>query len=115
MASFLEFNPQNGVQQWVDYDGNDRLQLHYRQDVEPILDVSAIERNEGSSDKAWRRSGLALYARIPPVTVLEIKHKYGVDLLSGKKDHMARAMRIIDEDYPLLKCTDKVHRVSTRD
>ena len=115
MASFLEYNPQTGVQQWVDVDHNNRLQVHYEQDVEPLIDLASHERNGNYSDTAWRKTGLALYARIPPVTVLELKHKYGVDLLSGKKDHMARALRIIDQDYPKLKCTEKQHRVSTRD
>jgi hypothetical protein len=115
MAEFLDFEPTTGVGQWVDVDDKNRLQVHYQQDVEPIIDLSSIERNGAHSDAAWRKTGLALYARIPPVTVLEIKHKYGVDLLSGKKDHMARAMKIIDQEYPRLKCTEKQHRVSERD
>lgn len=115
MASFLEFNPQTGVEQWVDGDDSNRLQVHYRQDVEPLLDVALRERNEGASDARWRKTGMALYARIPLVVMMEIKTKYGVDILSANKAHWAKAFPIIDRDYPYLKSTDMVHRVSAHD
>lgn len=115
MASFLDFDPLTGVQQWVDGDESNRLQVHYRQDVEPLLDLTKLERSEGASDLRWRKTGMALYARIPPVVVLEILHKYGVDIMSANKTHWAKAFKIINSDYPHLKCTDMHHSMSSYD
>jgi len=91
------------------YEG--RQQFHYRQDVEPVLDHVAAIRNYGLADKAGRKDDFYQYACIPPVVVLELKYKYGVDLLSGRQDHLAKAVRIINEHYPKLKTTDKTHVV----
>lgn len=109
MAAFVDYDPLRGVETWADGDESNRLQVHYRQDVEPVLDLTRAERNDGLSDKRWRKSGMALYARIPPVTILELKHKYGVDIF--KKDDLPRAMRLINQEYPYLKCTDMTHTV----
>lgn len=108
MAKFLDYNPMTGVEQLEDnYDGH--LQIHYRQDVEPVLDLAAYERNNGLADKVGRESkqDLYLYARIPQVTVLEMKHKHGLDLYN--RNHLKRIMELIERDYPKLKCTEKKH------
>lgn len=110
MASLVDIDPLRGVETWADGDEANRLQVHYRQDVEPVLEVAKTERVNGVSDKDWRRTGLALYARIPPVTILELKHKYGVDIFN--RNHLKRAMQLIDTEYPALKCTDMIHRIS---
>jgi hypothetical protein len=109
MAKFLDYDPLRGVTEYEDrtYDG--RLQINYSQDVEPILDLAKYERTHGLADKAGKKQDLHLYARIPPVTILELKHKYGLDVF--KRDHMKRIMEVINRDYPLLKCTDKTHRL----
>lgn len=109
MAAFVDYDPQSGVETWADGDDNNRLQVHYRQDVKPLLDVTMAERNDGVSDKRWRQTGMALYARIPPVTIMELRNKYGVDIFN--KDHLARAMRLINQEYPYLKCTEKMHNL----
>lgn len=83
------------------------MQLHYRQDVEPILDLAKYERTHGLADKAGKKQDVYLYARIPPVVILKLKYEYGVDI--WKRDHMKRAMEIINRDFPALKCTDKKH------
>lgn len=110
MAGFVDFDPVRGVETWADGDEWDRLQVHYRQDVEPVLEVAKTERVNGLTDRQWRKKGIALYARIPPVTILELRHKYGVDIF--KRDHLKRAMRLIETEYPALKCTDMVHTVA---
>lgn len=110
MAALVDIDPLRGVETWADGDEANRLQVHYRQDVEPVIDLNRIERQDGLSDRNWRRTGLALYARIPPVTILELKHKYGVDIFN--RNHLKRAMELIDREYPYLKTTDMVHRIS---
>jgi hypothetical protein len=108
MARFLEMDPLRGVASYEDeYDG--RLQLHYRQDVEPILELAKTERINGLADKAGKDQELFLYARIPPVVILKLKYEYGVDIF--KRDHMKKAMQIINQHFPYLKCTEKTHNL----
>jgi hypothetical protein len=113
LASFVDYDPLRGVETWADGDESNRLQVHYRQDVEPLLDVTRAERNEGASDRRWRKTGMALYARIPPVTILEFKNKYGLDVFN--KNHMPRIMTLINTEYPYLKCTEMTHTVRAND
>jgi hypothetical protein len=112
LAKFLDWDPLRGVQQLEDTDGvagTGRLQIHYRQDVEPVLELAKYERINGIADKVGKQSkqDIYLYARIPPVIILKLKYEYGVDIF--KRDHMKRAMEIINRDFPALKCTDKNH------
>jgi hypothetical protein len=53
---------------------------------------------------------MRLYARIPPVIVLEMRFKHGIDLFN--KDHQKRAYELINREYPKLKCTDMNHTVN---
>lgn len=112
MAQFLDWDPLRGVEQLEDTDGvggTGRLQIHYRQDVEPVLELAKAERVNGLADKHGKQSGqdVYLYARIPPVVILKLKYERGIDIFN--RDHMPAALRIIDSEYPMLKCTDKKH------
>ena len=107
MAKFIDCNPSNNMEMWADSTyGDHRQQFHYRQDVEPVLEVARTERINGLTDGGIKKD-LWLYARIPPVVILELKHKYGVDIF--RRDHMKRAMELINSEYPALKCTEKTH------
>ena len=109
MAQFLDFDPLRGVASYEDvYEG--RHQLHYRQDVEPVLELAKTERLNGRADRAGKKQDLYLYARIPPVVILKLKYEYGVDIF--KRDHMKKAMQLINEHFPYLKCTDKTHTLA---
>jgi hypothetical protein len=112
MAQFFDYDPVRGMTTQVDnYHGH--LQLHYEQDVEPVLDLANIERAGGHADKQAKTAKwgeeIHLYARIPPVIILEMKYKHGVDIF--KKDHMKKAFELINREYPKFKTTDKVHRM----
>jgi hypothetical protein len=109
MSKFIDRNETSGLETWGDSTyGDNRQQFHYRQDVEPLLDLAKRERNDGLTDKGIKKD-LWLYARIPPVTILEIKHKYGVDCF--KRDHLKRFFSIINQHYPHLKTTEKHHEL----
>lgn len=112
MSKYIDTNPVSGVETWADSTyGDHRQQFHYRQDVEPVLELAKYERQHGLADtKRAKKNDIRLYARIPPVVILEIKHKYGVDIF--KRDHMKRAMEIINQHYPHLKCTDMTHTLA---
>ena len=107
MAKFVEFDDR-GVETLEDmYDGH--LQIHYRQDVEPILELNKIERNNGLTDYGIKQD-LWHYARIPPVVILEMRFKYGVDIF--KRDHLKKALQLINTEYPHLKTTEKTHTIN---
>jgi hypothetical protein len=89
------------------------LQLHYRQDVEPVLDLAEYERNNGLADKQakthkWGEE-IFLYARIPPVIIMALKNKHGCDIF--KRDHLKKAFELINLHYPAFKTTGKTHRL----
>lgn len=108
MAKFVDINESNGVATYEDsYDGH--IQLHYRQDVEPILEVAKTERINGLTDHGIKQD-MWLYARIPPVVILEMRFKYGVDIF--KRDHLKKAFELINREYPYLKTTEKRHTLA---
>jgi hypothetical protein len=72
------------------------------------LELTALERNGGLTDYGIKQD-IWLYARIPPVVILELKYKYGVDIF--KRDHLKRALTLINTEYPHLKCTEKTHTI----
>ncbi len=106
MAAFVEISP-TGVETWVDGDEANRLQVHYRQDVEPILDYAKLIRDDGDFSAKGIKNDFWLYAVIPPVVILQLRHK-GIDLYRDPK----RALREINENYPHLKCTTKRHTLN---
>lgn len=110
MAKFLDYDPIRGLAQYEDRTQGGNMQLHYRQDVEPVLDLAKYERNHGVTTKAMKKADVALYARIPPVVILKLKYEYGIDIF--KRDHTKRAVEIINRDFPYLKCTDKTHNLA---
>lgn len=107
MPRFLDYDPVRGLYQYEDRTQGGNLQLHYRQDVEPVLDLAQYERTHGLADKAGKKQELFLYARIPPVIQLEMKHKWGVDI--NDRNHLKRAFELINREYPRFKTTDKKH------
>ncbi len=109
MAQFLDWDPLRGVEQLEDKTQDGKLQVHYRQDVEPVIELAKYERINGLADKHGKdsRQDVYLYARIPPVVILKLKYEYGVDVF--KRDHMPKALKLIDSEFPMLKCTDKKH------
>lgn len=108
MSKFVDFDPLRGVETREDlYDGH--IQLHYRQDVEPVLELARAERVDGLTDGGIKND-LWLYARIPPVVILELRFRYGIDIF--KRDHLRRAFEVINRDYPYLKTTEKRHTLA---
>lgn len=87
------------------------LQLHYRQDVEPLMDLANAERSEGAADKQGKThkwgEEIFLYARIPPVIIMDMKNRFGVDIF--KRDHLKKAFELINLHYPAFKTTEKTH------
>ena len=107
MAKFVDYDPSRGVETWEDtYDG--KLQIHYRQDVEPVLEYTRQLRNSGLADQGIKRD-MWHYAQIPPVIIMEMRFKHGVDLFN--RDHEKKVFELINREYPHLKTTNKHHWV----
>lgn len=108
MAKFVDLDDR-GVATYEDMTVDNKLQIHYQQDVEPILDLAKYERVNGLTDKGIKND-MWLYARIPPVVILEMRFKHGVNIFD--KNHQKRAIELINREYPHLKCTEKHHGIS---
>jgi hypothetical protein len=108
MAKFVDID-YRGVSTWADKTIDGKMQYHYEQDVEPILDHAKRIRNDGLADKGIKND-MWHYAYIPPVVQMEWLVKYGVDF--NKKDHLKAVLRLLNTDYKYLKTTDKNHMAS---
>lgn len=97
-----------GVTTYEDMTVDGKLQVHYTQDVSPILDYTKRLRNDGLTDHGIKND-LWHYAQIPPVVILEMRFKHGVDVF--KRDHLKKAFELINREYPYLKTTEKTHWV----
>ncbi len=107
MAKFVDLDDR-GVATYEDMTVDNKLQIHYQQDVEPILELSKYERVNGLTDKGIKND-MWLYARIPPVVILEMRFKHGVNIFD--RNHQARAVDLINREYPYLKTTEKHHGI----
>lgn len=107
MPKFIELD-NKGMETWAD-ESSGHLQVHYRQDVEPILELAKHERINGLADKGIKKDWW-LYARIPPVVVLKLRFEYGIDIFD--KNHTKRAVEIINRDFPYVKTTEKTHNLA---
>jgi hypothetical protein len=88
-------------------DHNGGLAIHTKQDVQPVIDRATAIRNSGLSEKKARKTDFLYYATIPAHVELEIKEKYGLSIYD--KNCTGRLLRIINRDYPYLKCTEWHH------
>lgn len=107
MAKFVEYDPLRGMALYEDMNDN-HMQVHYRQDVEPLLEYTKLLRNEGATDSGIKND-FWHYAQIPETVILEMRFKHGVDLFN--KDHEKRVFELINREYPYLKTTNKHHWV----
>ena len=105
MAKFVDLD-YRGVSLWEDKTDDGKMQYHYEQDVEPILDRAKMLRDSGMADQGIKND-MWHYAIIPPVVQMEWLVKYGVDF--NKKDHLPAVLRLLNTEYKFLKTTDKHH------
>ena len=108
MAKFVDYDPERDVATYEDmYDGH--LQIHYRQDVEPVLEYTKALRNDDLTDYGIKND-MWHYAYIPPVMILMMRFKHGVDIFN--KDHQKKFFQLLNTEYPYLKTTTKNHSLS---
>lgn len=109
MSEFFEYVPETGITRYFDYDeesGN--AIIHSVQDVQPLVDYCTAIRNEESISKRGIKESWWLYAKIPPIVIMQLRKK-GIDVFN--KDHEPRVFKEINENYPYLKLTTGRHTV----
>lgn len=104
----LDHDPLTGETVYWDYRDGDSLTITHSQDVESILGSVSALRNDDDYSKAGIKHDNWHYARIPNVVMLEMKQKYGIDMM-GKHIDWPAVTRCIDAHYPYLKATTKRH------
>ena len=108
MAAFIEKDPVTGVSSSIvtPEHWERGMAVHYEQDVEPLLDRCKALRNDGLTDYGIKND-MWQYAYIPPVIIMEMRNKYGVDIYN--RDHFKKMFYLLNTEYPHLKTTEKVH------
>lgn len=103
MSEFFEYDPLTGIRTDTSWsESEQKMTLHRTSDVEPVLDYAAASRNEMGMDREGIKRGHWLYAKIPPIVIVQMRAK-GIDITN--KDHQKRMIEEINLNYPHLKCT----------
>lgn len=76
----------------------------YSVDPTPVLREAEIHR-QLDADYRDRKSEMRRYAALDMVTVMKLKHEYGIDVFN-LQGQGKRLLQIIDRDFPLLKTTN---------
>ena len=108
MAQFIE-KTANGLETWINDEHEPGLDIHYRQDFEPILDHATRIRNDPTISDKGIKQDFWLYAVLPPVIIMDLKIRLGIDVFN--RDHQKRLFEVINRDYPHLKATQKRHTI----
>lgn len=97
---------------WFDYEkSTDTMFIKNEQSasvVENILDQNAAMRHDGDYSRQGIKEDWWHYARIPNGVILEMKEKFGADMLAPKVD-WKHCLKILNREYPHLKVTTKTH------
>lgn len=106
MAEFFDYDPLTGVAEYFDYDAEKKqFSIHYRQDVEPLLNYTKALANQSLTDGGIKKDWWQ-YAIIPPVVYMGLMKK-GID--PADPTHTKKLLREINSNYPYLKTTQKTH------
>ena len=104
MSEFFDYSPHNGMRYDTEED-HEGITIHATQDVGPILDHLKNKRAQG--DQGIKRN-LWHYCSIPTEVEIELRNK-GINIYN--KNHTARVLREINQNYPKLKATRLHHEI----
>ena len=103
MSDFFEIDPLTGIRSDFKWSENDQqYTINRYQDVEPIMDAAKAKANQVGLNRAAIKEGWWMYARLPPVVILQMRAK-GINVF--KKEDQARMFAEINSNYPYLKAT----------
>lgn len=112
MPEFFDYQADRGIGETWDYDPmTGKAFIRHSNDLEAFFKRNAEARNTRACDKGIMESGKEFhwYCSIPPVTQIELRNK-GIDIYSKDPKMIRRMFDEINQNYPLLKMTDKTHR-----
>ena len=106
-GEFFDYDPLTGIEErYEEADG--KIHMHSYQDVEPLLEHTKALRNSGTPDEAWRKQGVAVYAKIPLIVIGQMMKK-GIRFFD--QNDIGAVVREVNQNYPYLKTSDKHHQV----
>lgn len=103
MSEFFEYDPTTGIRTdtaWSESTGE--MTLIRTADVEPVLDFSKAVSNEVGLNREDIQKGWWLYAKLPPIVILQMRAK-GINVFD--LNDQKRMFAEINTHYPHLKCT----------
>jgi len=108
MAELFEIDPLTGIRTELTWNEHDQTMTVNRiADVEPVLDWAKAVSNEVGMNRKDIQKGWWLYAKLPPIVILQMRAK-GINVFDSN-DH-GRMFAEINAHYPSLKCTTGVER-----
>ena len=108
MSIFFDYDPDTGVTETFDFDPvQDNIIITAAQDVTSFLDHTNNVRNTPEISARGIKEDWWLYCSIPTVVELALRNK-GLKL--EDKNAMPAILKEINQSYPYLKMTTKVHR-----
>lgn len=87
-----------------DIDKGVKYHARYSVDPAPVLREAEIHR-QLDADYRDRKSEMRRYAALDMVTVMKLKHEYGIDVFN-LQGQGKRLLQIIDREFPMLKTTN---------
>lgn len=103
MSDFLEIDPVTGIRSDFKWNENDQeYTIERYADVEPVLDFAKAVSNEVGMNREDIKKGWWLYAKLPPIVILQMRAK-GINVYD--KNDQDRMYAEINSHYPHLKCT----------
>ena len=108
MAELFEVDPISGIRTELSWNEHDQTMTVNRiADVEPVLDWTKAVQAEVGMNRKDIQKGWWLYAKLPPIVILQMRAK-GINVFDSN-DH-GRMFAEINANYATLKCTTGVER-----
>lgn len=107
MAEFYEYDPMTGIRTDTSWsESEQKMTLIRTADVEPLLDHTKAIANGVGVNSGDIKAGWWLYAKIPPVVILQLRAK-GINVFD--KNDESRMFAELNSNFPHLKCTTGMH------
>ena len=107
MSELFDVDPVTGIRTTLHWDeAKDSVEIRRTADVEPVLDYTKAAANELGMNREDIRKGWWLYAKLPPIVILQMRAK-GINVFD--KNDEKRMFEEINTNYPHLKCTTGTH------
>jgi hypothetical protein len=109
LERLLNYDSQTGLKEVFHYDEDSHTaSIVTTQDVETILDMTEIRRNDTDYTKKGMKREWLHHSYLPDSIILMLKVKHGLNIFN--KDHIKACFRKIEEEYPKLKTTNMKHK-----